>query len=282
MTTYNFVPARNRKYGWIPDRPDQRDKLYAAIQPSITVPDSVDLRKYCSYVEDQGKLMSCTGNACAGMLEILENKTSPSTQVPKPVSSWDRFLIAAGLKLPQATQYQGFQDVSRLFIYYNARVIDGLQNQDRGAVIRSALKSLNSIGYCWEKDWQYNWAKVNAKPPMGCYEDAKKRTIIEYHIMLTVSEMINCLAEGFPFVIGLSIFDRFESDYVRRTGIVNMPERSEASRGGHAVCVVGYNKKDSRFIVRNSWGALWGMDGYFTIPFDYVAGYGRDAWTIRR
>jgi C1A family cysteine protease len=61
-----------------------------------------------------------------------------------------------------------------------------------------------------------------------------------------------------------------------------MPEPRESSLGGHAVLVVGYNKKTERFLVKNSWGPSWGQGGYFTLPFEYVPGYAFDAWTVRR
>jgi len=287
MTTYNFVPARNRKYGWLPDRPDKRDKLYAAL-PIDALPEKVSLRHLCSAVEDQGSLSSCVGNACAGMLEALENKNSNTTIIttPAPLSLWGRFLCAIGWKKTGCTIVktvsETFQEVSRLFIYYNGRARDGLEKYDRGCYIRSALKSLNTLGYCWEPLWGYDYNRVNVKPELRCYEDAKPKVITEYRSLLTNAEMMTCLAEGYPFVIGLSIFTGFDSSKARLTGVIDMPKPSEASLGGHAVLCVGYDRSTKRFLMKNSWGEGWGDNGYFTIPFDYVAGYGSDAWTIRK
>jgi len=285
MTVYNFVPARNRKYGWIPDRPDKRDKLYSAVQPKIDLPQNLDLRGLCSTVEDQGSVGSCSGNAIAGVLEYLENKNAEQAYTVRKLSPCEKVKCALGFKTEGCDgriPFTGFKDVSRLFIYYNARLLDGIQNSDQGASMRTALKSLNSIGYCWEELWPYNISKVNIKPPTECYKDAEIRKVVEYRSMLTRSEMLTCLAEGFPFVIGISIFESFETPEVRSTGIVPMPDPKESSRGGHAIAIVGYDMKTERFIARNSWGTRWGMDGYFTIPFDYIAGYAWDAWTIRR
>ena len=93
-----------------------------------------------------------------------------------------------------------------------------------------------------------------------------------------------CLAEGFPFVFGFTVYESFESQQVARTGIVSMPQRGERVVGGHAVVAVGYHDTEKRFIVRNSWGTGWGMKGYFTIPYDYLSNpnLAEDFWTVRR
>jgi len=91
-----------------------------------------------------------------------------------------------------------------------------------------------------------------------------------------------CLAEGFPFVFGFSVYEGFESSEVARTGKLNLPKPKEAFMGGHAVMAVGYDDKTSRFIVRNSWATDWGLDGYFTMPYEYLTNenLSDDFWTI--
>ena len=70
---------------------------------------------------------------------------------------------------------------------------------------------------------------------------------------------------------------------VAKTGKVPMPGKNERVLGGHAVLDVGYNDADKRFLVRNSWGIGWGKQGYFTMPYDYLAdrNLADDFWTIR-
>jgi C1A family cysteine protease len=92
-----------------------------------------------------------------------------------------------------------------------------------------------------------------------------------------------CLAEGFPFVFGFTVYSSFESLRVANSGVLNMPAKNETVVGGHAVLAVGYDDAQERFIARNSWGADWGRKGYFTIPYHYLASrrLSDDFWTVR-
>ncbi len=247
---------RRRGYGWVPDLPDHRDLLYGAIHPvPPPLPSQVDLRPGCSPVEDQGALGSCTANALAGGLEFLERKDKVA-----------------------------FEDVSRLFIYYNERVIEHTTGSDSGAMLRDGIKTLVKQGVCSESIWPYVISKFAVKPPTSCYKDGLNHQITAYERILTLNEMLACLAEGFPFVFGFTVYESFESPEVAKTGVVPMPQTNERVMGGHAVLAVGYYQDEQRFIARNSWGTKWGQKGYFTIPYEYLSNrnLSDDLWTIRR
>jgi C1A family cysteine protease len=244
------------KYGWVPDLPDHRDYLFSAVRPvPPALPAHLDLRPFCSKVEDQGNLGSCTANALAGALECLEIKDKVH-----------------------------YADLSRLFIYYNERVIEHSVKSDSGAMIRDGIKTLAKQGVCTEKTWPYVISRFTKKPGAACYNEASAHQITSYHRILTLDEMRACLAEGFPFVFGFTVYESFESQQTAKTGVVNMPLAGERTVGGHAVMAAGYDDNEKRFIVRNSWGPKWGMKGYFTMPYAYVAdrNLSDDFWTIRR
>jgi C1A family cysteine protease len=246
-----------KHYGWIRDIPDQRDHLYAAPITALTaLPPSVDLRSQCPPVYDQGQLGSCTGNGIAAAVQFdrTKQKLSPAF-IP-----------------------------SRLFIYYNERVIEHTVNSDSGAMIRDGIKSIAHQGVCPESEWTYDIAKFADQPSPSCYKDALKYKAVQYQkIVQNVNQMKGCLASGYPFVFGFTVYDSFESKPVAQSGVVPMPAPAEQVLGGHCVVAVGYDDSQQRFIVRNSWGTTWGMQGYCTMPYAYLtdSNLASDFWTVR-
>ena len=250
------TPRKIQRYGWIPDIPDHRDLMFAAPMLVAGLPVKVDLRSKCPAVYDQGQLGSCTGNAIAGAIQFEEMKQA----------------------LPNKTT------PSRLFIYYNERVIEGTVSQDSGAQIRDGMKTVATQGACYETTWPYIIQQFATKPPPACYVEAAKHLVKQYmRLGQNLAQMKGCLASGFPFVFGFTVYDSFESQAVATTGIVPMPGPTESALGGHAVMAVGYNDATQRFIVRNSWGPKWGQKGYFEIPYSYLQDHSlaSDFWTVR-
>lgn len=231
-------------FGWVPDEPDSRDHIYTPSSYIIkSLPKSVDLRPNMPPVYNQLNLNSCTANAIAGGMEYDE--------------------IAQGVK-PVFTP-------SRLFIYYNERVMEGKVSKDAGAGIRDGIKSIVRQGDCPEALWPYREAKFAKKPPEKCYRSARHYRAVEYERMNhNLAKLKSCLATGFPFVFGMRVFASFQCATVRRSGHLKMPKKNEKPIGLHAVLCAGYDDLNGWFIVRNSWGRDWGINGYFTIPYKYL------------
>lgn len=245
----------NIKLNWSPELPDIRDYTLSStglLKSSIKLPQSVDLSQYCSPIEDQEKLGSCTSNAVCGLLEFNDKKP-------------DGFYV----------------DLSRLFIYYNARSLMNTVNKDSGVYIRTAIKSLVKWGACSESKWPYIITKFKVKPSGDCYNNALGRKIKTYNkVSRSLKQMKQCLVSGHPFVFGFSVYNSFES--AGDTGIALFPSKKDVLLGGHAAMVVGYDDKTSMFKVRNSWGKDWGNMGYFFMPYDYLTSskLSSDFWTI--
>ncbi|HTI35986.1 MAG TPA: C1 family peptidase [Vicinamibacterales bacterium] len=238
------VPAvrRIKRYGWIPDLPDRRDRLFTA-PAHLVLPPRVDLRSGCPPVYDQGELGSCTAHAIAGAVEFVMRRQ----QVP------DAFTP------------------SRLFIYYNERVIEGTVDEDAGAMLRDGIKSVARQGAPHERLWPYDIARFRVRPTSPAYRDGLSHQALLYRrIAQTLDQLKGCLASGFPFVFGFAVYESFESKDVTRSGEVPLPGPGEALLGGHAVLAVGYDDGRSTFLIRNSWGETWGERGYGTMPYVYL------------
>lgn len=252
-----LMPRKIQKYGWSPDLPDHRDHIYAAPSAILPVlPPKVDLRSQCPPVVDQGQLGSCTANSIGNAHRFDQMKQGVA---------------------------QNFMP-SRLFIYYNERAMEGTVGSDSGGQIRDGIKSIAQKGVCPEIEWPYVVSKFKSKPPAACFKAAlKHQAVSSERVTQDLSQMKGCLASGYPFVFGFTVYDSFESQAVAKSGVVPMPKKGEKTVGGHAVLCVGYDDASKRFIVMNSWSVKWGQKGFFTIPYDYLtnSNLADDFWTVR-
>ncbi len=240
-------------------RPEQRqadDQIFSSQRfGQGNLPTKVDLRPYLTPVENQGATNSCTANAMAGAYEYL------------------------------AKRLQGkADDVSRLFIYYNARALDGDPSIDEGTYLQSCIQVLQKYGACSERTWNFDPDRIFDQPDDPSYNEAADFLVeTAERVDVDLDTMRSCLAEGYPFAFGLQLFGSFQK--VGSTGLVPMPDRDrEKHDGGHAMLCVGYSDHDRVFIVRNSWGDDWGDRGYCYIPYTYMtdAELNSDCWTIHQ
>ena len=247
-----------RKFGWKKDLYDPRDYKYKVSPPSAPreLPSLVDLRPKCPPVYNQLDLGSCTGNALASAYQFEEMRQGKENFIP-----------------------------SRLFIYYNERVIEKSVNEDAGAMIRTGIKTLVDQGVCPESMWEYIPSRFTKKPCPKCYKAALNNQVLQYfrisqHTLQGVKE---ALADGFPVTFGFTIYESMMTKEVARTGIVPIPTDKDKPIGGHAVKAVGYDDSKECLIVKNSWGIEWGMGGYFYLPYWYITtlNASADFWVIK-
>jgi C1A family cysteine protease len=217
-------------------------------------PPLVDLRSTMPPIVDQGDLGSCTANAFCG-------------------------LIGHDLKI-NGKYFIG----SRLFLYYNERKLEGTIREDAGASLSTGIKALEKYGICLESDWKYDIRKFAVNPPTKCYMSASAhKALTSENIQQDIASMKQSLVANEPFVVGIAVYDSFESDEVAANGIVPMPNTTkEQNLGGHAVVCVGYDDTKQVWIMRNSWGTDWGDKGHFYLPYSYLIEpeLSSDLWNI--
>jgi len=270
--------------GWIPDYPDIRD--YTELREEIklilgakgplkakSLPSSIDLREWCSPVEDQGQIGSCTANAGVGVIEYYERK------------SFKRHL-----------------DASRLFLYKVTRNLMKMKG-DTGAYLRTTMGAMVLFGVPPETYWPYSddEDKFDKEPPAFCYAFAQNYQALKYFrhdpLGLKAEEVLKkvktYLASGHPAMFGFTVYNSIEQ--ADTTGKIPFPSSKEKIDGGHAVVTVGYDDKmviqnkygkiitTGALLIRNSWGKGWGEKGYGWLPYEYVSkGLAEDFWSVTK
>jgi C1A family cysteine protease len=293
----NFDFNRTPGMGWRPDLPDFRDytpdhesvrePLAKVLAPTLSrgtvtsgrrgtaqalagLAPTADLRAWCSPIEDQGQLGSCTANAGVGLVEYFERRA-----------------------------FGKYIDASRLFLY---KVTRNLMHEtgDTGAYLRTTMQSLVTFGAPPEEYWPYKIASFDVEPPAFAYAYAQNFKAVTYYRLdppgtandVLLTRIKTNLAAGLPSMFGFTVYSSYTQ--ASQTGKLPFPTAHEQVVGGHAVDAVGYDDNmtikntsagaqptKGAFLIRNSWGTGWGDHGYGWLPYDYVLkGLATDWWSL--
>jgi C1A family cysteine protease len=283
--------------GWIPDYPDFRDyteqtaEVREILKPTglalkaggtagtpsrkkTKLPASVDLREFCSPVEDQRMLGSCTAHAGVGVIEYYERKS-----------------------------FGKHMEASRLFLYKVTRNLMKMEG-DTGGYLRTTIGAMVLFGVPPEEYWPYTDDEpgFDKEPPAFCYAFAQNYKTIMYYRhdppgtghMTLLERLKTYLAGGHPAMFGFSVYSSV--DQAAESGKIPYPSPKEKIEGGHAVVAVGYDDKmkikntfgtgragetEGALLIRNSWGKGWGEKGYGWLPYEYVLkGLAEDFWSV--
>jgi C1A family cysteine protease len=281
--------------GWLRDYPDLRDykpelnqvspklqatgqkqsintmlKKVGVAEPPKALPPTVDLKAWCSPIEDQGALGSCTANAGVGLVEYFEHR-------------------AFGKHI----------DASRLFLYKTTRQMLHWTG-DTGAFLRNTMGSLVLFGVPPEEHWPYKITDFDKEPPAFCYAFAQRFQSISYYRLdpsglaknTLLDRIKTYLAAGLPSMFGFTVYSSYTQ--ANTTGKFPFPTAGDKIAGGHAIVAVGYDdgmkikntnpgavETTGALMIRNSWGTGWGAAGYGWLPYDYVLkGLAVDWWSL--
>lgn len=231
------------------------------------LPSCVDLRNtgFMPPIENQGEEGDCAAHATAGALEylqLIELKAGSGSLVFDP---------------------SGLVRVSRQQLYWGGRLIEGSTGEDSGISDLNDMATVaKETGVARESLWPYTPADLFNTPPPAVMSDAYAHRLEKSYSLAPGYQIKHCLFSGFPFMLGFQVFESFMNQSVTATGEMPMPADGEQIVGGHAVLAVGYDDARQCFIIRNSWGGGWGIDGYFHMPYEFMdSQYAGDFVTLR-
>ena len=218
--------------------------VYGATIDPATLPKLVDWRAEIGTIYDQGSVGSCVAHCVAYPIRRIMKKTKNIAYNP-----------------------------SRLFIYYNGRVMAGLRpSEDTGLSITEGYQSVDKYSVPDEILWPYLERAFSTKPTPLAYASALKLPDFSYVTLDNdLNQLKKCLADGWLVSFGAALFSSFMSEAVARTGIIPVPNpRTESRAGGHAMTACGYDDTKKCFIVVNSWSSRWGDKGFMYFPYQYM------------
>ncbi|MGI0495474.1 C1 family peptidase [Alkalinema pantanalense CENA528] len=243
----------------------------------------LELQEHCHRIENQSEhgYNACTAHAGIALMEYFASRYSQGQG-----------------NGPDDTRF------SSRFLYRITRLIDGTQEQDSGASLRSTLKAMMIFGLPPEKYWKWhppspenrdldqtlNPDNLLIDPPAFCYAYAQSYQTLRYFRLdrpdmtqtALLAQIKAALLGGFPAIFGFRVLsDTLYADS-RATGDIALPDtipdcNTDHPIKGHAALAIGYddnhtvpNHSPGAIYFKNSWGSDWGEQGFGWLPYDYI------------
>jgi len=224
--------------------------------PTTEAPSAVDFTSEMPPVGDQGNQNSCVAWAVGYYdkthIEYIERRYAWGD------TSWH-------LDDPE-------HQISPSFMYNQINA-----GRDAGAYMNDAQLILCQQGACMMSDFPYHDYDYTSWPSEQAYENAIPYRAYDGWAVNVASDVgINqirlVLENHHSCVLGINVYANFDNieDY---DNVYTVHDKTGKSRGGHAVCIVGYdNNKQTAdgpgaFKLVNSWGTGWGDDGYWWMSY---------------
>lgn len=210
--------------------------------------------KESTAISDQGSLGSCVANATCDAFEIL-----------------------------MGIEEQSIVQLSRLFVYWNARLFTKSTHEDKGSVISLAMQSLIDYGVCREEEWQYDVNRVFNQPSLLAYKEGDDNRAKNFYKIRTEGDQLiqsihSALQLNHPVVFGCPVGQELE-DYPGGDVTLDSPT---VSLGNHALIIVGADESKERFLIRNSWGEGWGNVGHGWFSYQYITKSAQDLHVVTK
>ena len=237
------------KFGLKRSKITDNDKVGMLHYEQVALPNKFDLRDYYK-IEPYNQLHtnSCSANAISNQLKIILQNV------------------------------QSKIEPSRAFIYFNSLLFDRdkanskAEIQDNGASLKSCFESLQKYKFCDEEYHKFDENTITSFPTYDAYLDAFNNDYIKsfscIHPSLYTLKYILAVQKK-AIVFGMAVYSNFEA-LDANNYVLSKPKIQDLYLGLHGVLMIGYDDTDETFIICNSHGKSFGLNGFFKIKTEYI------------
>ncbi|CAI8731275.1 C1 family peptidase [Chryseobacterium sp. IT-36CA2] len=139
----------------------------------------------------------------------------------------------------------------------------------QGSLIPDALNLIQNQGVCSWDEMPYTDTGCSTQPNPTQQNAASTHKFTNWAIVdkTNLGNVKTLLSMNLPIIIAVNVDASFDNLSAANGWV--WKSHSGAVRGGHAICVIGYDDAKQAFKVQNSWGTGWGQNGYFWISYSF-------------